>query len=287
MRELYSVKYLCKCYIAKCDIFYIDFKLEEYNLTMKIIILDDSQTIRMIIEAHLEELEILESEIYSFENGYDALDFIKVHGASLIFCDMHMPHMSGVEFATLLFKERPELKRNFFVITAEEKLESINEMKLIGAKRFLKKPIDEKQFNHYVKKEILRIRTEAKNYNKVIQQQFELIDKYVIMSQTNLKGIITYVSEAFCEISGYTKEELIGQPHNIIRHSDMSSEVFKDLWKTIELNQTWQGEIKNLRKDGSYYWVESTISPNIDVITGYMSVRIDISDRKKLQELLS
>jgi len=256
---------------------------------MKIIILDDSQTIRMIIEAHLEELEILENEIFSFEDGYKALEFIQTHGADLVFCDMHMPKMNGVEFATILFDRRPDLIRSFFVVTAEEKSKSIQEMKEVGAKRFLKKPIDERQFNHYVKKQIVRIRTDVKIYNARIKEQFDLIDNHIIMSQTDIYGVIVYVSQAFCTISGYSKDELLGKTHNIIRHPDMSNEVFKELWKTIQANEIWKGEVKNLQKNGSFYWLESTISPNYDkqsdTITGYTSIQIDICDRKKLEAL--
>jgi len=109
------------------------------------------------------------------------------------------------------------------------------------------------------------------------------------MSQTDLSGKITYVSQAFCEVSGYSKEELLGQPHNLVRHPDMPSEFFKELWSTIQSNQVFKGDVKNLRKDGSFYWVESTISPHVDAqsnkIDGYMSVRIDITDKKRVEEL--
>ena len=80
-----------------------------------------------------------------------------------------------------------------------------------------------------------------------------LSDKNIIMSSTNKEGIITSVSQAFCEISGYTKEELIGKPHNIVRHPDMPSFIFEDMWETIQQGQTWRGEIKNLKKGGGYY----------------------------------
>ena len=82
-----------------------------------------------------------------------------------------------------------------------------------------------------------------------------------IVSETDLKGIITYANRKFCEISGYTKEELLGQPHNIIRHPDMPKKAFETMWHSIKQGNVWSGLVKNLRKDGRYYWVETTITP--------------------------
>jgi len=108
----------------------------------------------------------------------------------------------------------------------------------------------------------------------------------VIISETDLKGVITYANRKFCEISGYSKEELIGQPHNIIRHPDMPKEAFAKIWATIQGGQIWHGLVKNLRKDGQYYWVETEILPSKDTdgnITGYVAAR-KAASRKDVQE---
>ena len=105
-----------------------------------------------------------------------------------------------------------------------------------------------------------------------------------IISKTDLKGIITFVNTPFCKLAGYSKEELIGKPHNIIRHPDMPKSVFKELWDTIEKNQTWRGFVKNLRKDGKYYWVEAYIEPIFDdngKKIGYISARKPVSNEDK------
>jgi len=115
-----------------------------------------------------------------------------------------------------------------------------------------------------------------------------ILDRYVISSTTDLRGIITDVSEAFCKISGYSKEELIGKPHNIIRHPDMPKEVFKQMWQTISKGKVWEGEVKNKKKDGGSYWVRAVISPVYDEKgkrIGYTAVRQDITDKKKIEEL--
>ncbi|MFY9143149.1 diguanylate cyclase [Sulfuricurvum sp.] len=123
--------------------------------------------------------------------------------------------------------------------------------------------------------------------SKKLQEYINIIDHYVITSQTDRKGIITYVSDAFCKISGYNREELIGKNHSIIRHPDMPDSLFNDLWETISSGKMWHGEIKNLKADGSFYWVDTTISPNVleGEIIGYTAVRYDITDKKIIEEL--
>ncbi len=111
-----------------------------------------------------------------------------------------------------------------------------------------------------------------------------------IISKTDLKGIITYVNTPFCKLAGYSKDELIGKPHNIIRHPDMPKAAFKELWETIEKNEKWRGFVKNLRKDGKYYWVEAFIEPVFDENgnkVGYISARRPVSkeDRKRYEEI--
>ncbi|WP_297432104.1 PAS domain-containing protein [Sulfurimonas sp.] len=123
--------------------------------------------------------------------------------------------------------------------------------------------------------------------SKVIPKDKEyFFDDNVIISQTDIKGIITYGNRVFFQVSGYKKDELIGQSHNILRHPDMPKEVFKKMWKAIQSGQAWNGLIKNLRKDGLYYWVETEILPvrdNNDEIIGYIAAR-KAASRKDIQE---
>jgi len=112
-----------------------------------------------------------------------------------------------------------------------------------------------------------------------------MVDKYIIMSQTDTNGIITNVSDAFCKISGYSKEELIGKSHNIVRNPNTPNELFVDLWETIKSGKIWHGEISNKAKDGSIYWVDVTIEPIFenDKIIGYSAIRHDITSAKKVK----
>jgi diguanylate cyclase (GGDEF)-like protein/PAS domain S-box-containing protein len=121
-----------------------------------------------------------------------------------------------------------------------------------------------------------------------LEKYLQIIDTHVITSSTDLKGIITEVSKAFCKISGYTKEELIGRSHNIVRHPDMPVTLYKELWGTLKKGISWYGEIKNRRKDGSTYWMETIIEPRYNEeysLVGYTAIRHDITDKKRVEEL--
>ncbi|MDQ1244819.1 MAG: hypothetical protein QG565_1159 [Campylobacterota bacterium] len=123
--------------------------------------------------------------------------------------------------------------------------------------------------------------------NKVVPKNEEYIfEGKVAISQTNLKGDITFVNRKFCEISGYTLDELINTSHSIIKHPDFDKAIYEKMWRTLSGGQVYNGMIKNLRKDGRYYWTDIEIAPIIDSkgqITGYISVSKP-SPRKNIQE---
>ena len=104
----------------------------------------------------------------------------------------------------------------------------------------------------------------------------ELLDDQYLISKTDLAGRIIYANPAFVEVSGFSREELIGEPHNIVRHPDMPSAVFADLWHTLKQGRSWVGVVKNRRKDGGFYWVLAHASPIIEQgeLTGFASVRV-------------
>ena len=113
----------------------------------------------------------------------------------------------------------------------------------------------------------------------------EVPQNELIISRTDLNGTITYVNETFAKISGYEPEELIGKPHNIIRHPDMPKSAFKDLWDKLKNGKEWEGYVKNLRKDNGYYWVFAKISPLVKdgKIIGYKSLREPVSKEKRIE----
>jgi aerotaxis receptor len=122
-----------------------------------------------------------------------------------------------------------------------------------------------------------------KNNQKLINEEvhFELGEELV--STTDKNGVITYANPAFCRIAGFTLDELVGQNHHIVRHPDMPSAAFKDLWKNIESGLPWRGVVKNRCKDGRYYWVDAFVTPIFEQnqLVGYQSVRTKLDDETK------
>jgi len=119
--------------------------------------------------------------------------------------------------------------------------------------------------------------------NHVTNNEVEVPEGVTIVSQTDLFGTITDVNEALVRISGFSREELMGQPHNIMRHPDVPKAVFKDLWATIQSGKPWVQLVKNRCKNGDHYWVEANVSPVMDKgqVIGFMSVRRRITDEQK------
>ena len=113
-----------------------------------------------------------------------------------------------------------------------------------------------------------------------------LFEGSVMITQTDLTGVITFANRKFCEVSGYSSGELVGKQHNIFRDPSMPKAVFEKMWNNISTGHTWNGLIKNLRKDGSYYWSNTEIFPiknENHEITGFIAVRKPTS-KKNIEE---
>ena len=115
------------------------------------------------------------------------------------------------------------------------------------------------------------------------------LDESNIVSKSDLNGLITYANEKFCEITGYTKTEVIGKPHSLVRHTDTNSEVFRELWRDLRARKDWKGIIKNKKKDGSHYWVDINIFPVFNEkgeVFEYIAVRHDITELMDQRQVL-
>lgn len=118
-----------------------------------------------------------------------------------------------------------------------------------------------------------------RNNQPIVDAEYVLRDDQYLISRTDLQGRIVYANPAFVEVSGFAREELIGEHHNVVRHPHMPPSAFADLWQTLQEGETWNGLVKNRRKDGRHYWVLATVSPILEngTVTGYGSVRVKAS----------
>lgn len=122
---------------------------------------------------------------------------------------------------------------------------------------------------------------------KKLQDYINIVNENVIISRTDKDGHIIDASEAFCKVSGYSKKELLGSSHNIVRHPDTPKEFYEEMWNKLTKGLPWAGEIKNKNKNGETYWVDTIIQAEFenDKISGYTAVRQDITNRKKVEYL--
>ncbi|WP_417580238.1 PAS domain-containing protein [Nitrincola sp.] len=136
-----------------------------------------------------------------------------------------------------------------------------------------------------VREALIRYYDGTERMATIVDKEVPYPDGKLIVSRTDPQGIITHANQAFVDMSGYSREELIGTNHYILRHPDMPAVAFKGLWDTMAEGKKWQGFVKNLRKDGTYYWVKATVIPNMrnGELVGYTSVRRKPS-RSKIRE---
>ena len=138
------------------------------------------------------------------------------------------------------------------------------------------------------KNTIFRIEQEIEEYKQVFNQYNLALDQSALVSKTDANGVITYVNQNFIDVSGYSEEELLGSNHNLIRHPEMTSKFFGDMWKVIKKGGTFRGNIKNRKKDGTPYYVDTTILPLYDAdqnIKEYLSVRYEVTALIKARDL--
>lgn len=164
---------------------------------------------------------------------------------------------------------------------------------LILAKQDLETQLNE---IHAQQEEIQQINEELNANNEQLEKiqlelkhQFDALNEAAIVSITDVKGNITYVNDTFCKISKYSREELIGKNHRILKSGKQPDSIFKEMWETISNGKTWQGIICNKAKDGSFYWVHSTIKPILNskgLPEKYISIRFDITAEKELQDII-
>jgi PAS domain S-box-containing protein len=182
------------------------------------------------------------------------------------------------------------------VLSAHNEVNYFIESIKAGINGYLLKPIDIEQFVSSLCQvaQTIKLKKELEKKNSLLEQYQHIVDQSSIVSKTDPRGIITYANDKFCQISKYKKEELMGKNHNIVRHPDVPKSVFKDFWHTIkDKKKIWQGVIKNRAKDGSIYYVSSTVGPILDKdgnIQEYIALRNVITDimdpKKRLQDFI-
>lgn len=275
------IDYILKKSINDLEVVKSLVELMPFMNTKKVLLLSDSSSISTKISNILNSLLLHVKVLKTKEEGFIFLK--KENKVSMIIIDCNMVTLNTLDFLIEVKKNNDFSKIPIIVISDDFRVDIKTSLYKNGITDFLHKPILEIE----LKSKILKMFSEENKISK-IKNFVKIVDENVISSTSDKKGIIKRVSSAFCRISGYEKSEMIGEPHSILRHPDMNSDIFKNLWATIKEGKVWKGEIKNLKKDGGFYWVKVIISPNFDNennIISYTSVREDITSEKKIYEL--
>jgi len=238
-----------------------------------------------------EELEFFLSgkvkKLFIASNGEEGLETFKNNQIDLIITDIQMPKMNGLEMSYAIREIDKDAK--IIITTAFNDTEYLMEAIKLNLGNYLTKPLD---LNYLIEimiesaKNIL-LEKENKKILNTFEQYKSIVDERSIVSKTDVNGIITYVNKPFEEISGYKIEELLGRSHNIIRHEDTPSEIFEEMWNTILDKKVWQGKIKNKKKNGDYYIVDTIIKPILNVdgqIEEFIALRNDITELEMSKE---
>lgn len=262
----------------------------EKNRKKTILIVEDSFVVREQLKDILtnRNYKVLEAK-----DENDALKIITLNKIDLILLDLELEKSNGYDF---LIKNKKlileQLNIKVVIITGNISPTIIRDSFRLGVKEIIKKPFMIEEL--VLKTDILMnnkdVEDEIVYKTHLLNQYKNTVDRSAIVSKTNEKGIITYVNEAFCNISGYSQNELLGKSHNIVRHEDMDSSMFKEMWHNIkDLKIPWMGVVKNRKKDGNPYWVQTIINPILDEngnILEFIGIRTDITEIEKTKEHL-
>ncbi len=263
-------------------------EIVKYSKGLKLLYVEDNKDARemttMILENFFDSIVVA-------VNGEDGYEKFKSNNIDLVITDINMPILNGLDMCSKIREIDSDVP--LIVLSAHNEDNLFIKSIAIGVSGYLLKPIEHNQLSSLIYRVTQKYKyaTQAKANQHLLKVYQKATDLSSIVSRTDLKGIITYVNDSFCEISGYTKDELIGKNHNIVRHPDNPQAIFKEIWESIkEKQEIWKGIVRNRAKNGKSYYVNSLIMPITDIhgnTTEYISLRNDITNIMNPQKQLT
>ncbi len=259
----------------------------------RVMMVDDDA---LLLEAQATVLRAAGMEVHTLTEPLQVLQAMKGFRPDVVVLDMYMPEASGPELAAILRERDTQLHLPILFLSAESDLSQQLAALNLGGDDFLVKPVQPEHLIAAVtararrsrQSMAIRRRLETTLYER--EREHLALDHHAIVSVADATGRITYINDKFCEISGYSRAELLGQNHRIVKSGEHPHGFYDDMWRTIASGQVWQGEVCNRRKDGGLYWVESTITPFLDdhgLPYQYVSMRTDITHIKAAEQSLA
>ena len=256
-----------------------------YLKKLSLLYVEDDENTREELEYFLQNKV---KNLYVAKNGQEGFDLFEKHQPDLIITDIQMPVMTGTKMIKLIKQINSTIP--IVIITAFNDTDYLFEAIKLNVTNYLTKPL-----NLFALSEVLasiakniNLENENKEIYNSLKQYKDIVDERSIISKTDINGIITYINEPFEKISGYKKEELLGKPHSIITHPAINKNIFKKMWKRINIEKkSWQGRLRNITKEGNEYFVDIIIKPILDLdgnIIEYISLSNDITDLETTKE---
>jgi hypothetical protein len=258
----------------------------------RVLMVDDEP---LLLETHAAILAVAGMEVRTLTQPLKLMDAVTEFAPDVVILDTCMPEATGPELAAILREREEQLHLPILFLSGESDISRQLLALNLGGDDFLVKPV---QAEHLVA--AVAARAQRARQNDAIRQRLETtlyererehlaVNQHAIISIADQQGNITYVNDKFCDVSGYSTRELLGQNHHIVKSGVHPPAFYQDIWQCIARGQVWQGEICNRRKDGSLYWVESTITPFLDQHGKpyqYVSIRTDITHVKAAEVAL-
>lgn len=257
---------------------------KDFLKKLNILYVEDDLHVREALEDALKKIF---KNAYIAVDGHDAIEQYnelreKKVRVDVIVSDINMPKINGIKL--LEYIREVDSAIPFIFTSAHSEVDYLLRAIELDATDYLLKPIDLPVLMDKINKacHVHHQNDTIRKQKKELERYLKAIDNVAIISKTDLKGRIIFANQIFCDIAQYTREELYGNPHNMVRHPDMPSEAFRVLWETIKSGDSWQGKIKNKAKDGSAYYVNATIIPLMDDygedIIEYIGIRFLTTD---------
>lgn len=253
---------------------------------ISILYVEDERDAREILSSILSR-KYPDTQLYQAVNGAQGLELFEKHRPEIVITDISMPLMDGIRMASVIKELNPETI--IVAVTAYSDVSYLLNAIEIGINYYVLKPLDYGKFFSILEKSIAttqlerRVRAQSE-YIRKLSRAVEQSPSTVVI--TDARGTIEYVNPKFTELTGYARQEVLGQNTRILKSGLVKREVYKELWRAITAGNEWRGEFLNRKRNGDLYWESASISPltNVDgAITHYVAVKEDITARKQAE----
>jgi len=245
---------------------------------------------RAVQDAMLEFLEDLPfKNVYTAFDGKEGLEKFHQYKPDIVLTDYRMPFMNGLEMSREIKKTNSDIP--IILITAQFEKEITEEAVDIGVDAYLFKPISLERLEKIVLKyiDVILKKYAFSNQHKLLEEYKGAIDVSAAVTKTDTNGLITYVNDSFCMMTGYARDEIIGKSHNLVKHPQTPQGIYLDMWESIGSKKVWKGKLRNCKKDGSVYFEYLVIVPIVDdkdKIVEFIAIHQDITDLYNQEQYL-